>query len=276
MAASTSIRRIAAPAIGPRLGLGSYALRWTLRDEDPLSSCRLLISVTAELGLGLVQIADNVDLLELDARQRRELRAEADDAKVHIEVGTRSYRATDFRRMLRVAEAFDSQHIRVVGVDLRRLSALLVRVRADVSAWGGGVVVENYFPVRSSDLLATLSPFGDWVGTCADTANSIPAGEWPLDTLRNLLPDAHYVHIKDYKFVAGPNAIGWMLIGTPLGSGQQEVREIVRATAAAHHCPDLILEHWLPRMGSQRATTRAERAWLEQGLSVLRQIAPAS
>ena len=75
MAASTSTKSLAGAAVGPRHGLGSYALRWTLHDKDPLSSCRILLSVTAELGLALVQIADNVDLLELDARQRRELKA---------------------------------------------------------------------------------------------------------------------------------------------------------------------------------------------------------
>jgi len=246
-----------------------------LRDKHAFNSCRHLISVTSELGLSLVQIADNVALLELQANQRRELRAQADDADVHIEVGTRSYRAVDFRRMLRVAEAFDSRHLRVVGVDLPRLGALLASVEADVSTWGGRVVVENYFPVSSSELLATIAPFGNWVGTCADTANSIPAGEWPLDTLRQLLPYAHYVHIKDYKFVAGPNAIGWTLIGSPLGAGQQAVRAIVQAAAAAPHRPDLILEHWLPWMGSQRATSRAERDWVDHGLSVLRQLDPA-
>ena len=275
MAARTSTKGLATPVIGPRLALGSYALRWRLRDMDPLNSCRILISFAAQLGLSLLHIADNVDLLELDARQRRELRAEADDAKVHIEVGTRSYRASDFRHMIRVAKAFDSKHIRVVGTDLGRLAGLLARVSADVSAWGGGVVVENYSPVHSTDLLATIAPFKKWVSPCVDTANSIPSGEWPLETLGHLLPDAHYVHIKDYMFIPGPNAIGWTVIGTPLGTGQQKVREIVHSATAAPHRPDLVLEHWLPWMGGQRATVRAERDWIEHGLSVLRQIAPA-
>jgi len=241
-----------------------------LRDRDPLSSCRLLISTAAELGLDLLQIADNVALLELDRRQRRELRARADDARIHVEVGTRSYRAGDFRRMVRIADAFGSRHIRLVGVDPRRLGELLARVASDVAAWGGQVVVENYFPVRTPQLLETLLTAPYWVGTCADSANSIPAGEWPMETLSKLLPLALYVHIKDFRFLPGPDAIGWTLIGTPIGTGQQDVRAIVRATAAAAHHPDLILEHWLPWQGSQRATSRTERAWLEQGLALLR------
>jgi sugar phosphate isomerase/epimerase len=272
MAAFTSLRRgHSARCNTPiRLGLGSYALRWTLRDQDPVKSCRQLITTTAELGLDLVQIADNVALLDLEVPQRRELKALAGDAGVSVEVGTRSYRAGDFRRMLRIADTFGSRHVRVVGVDLRRLEELLGRVKTDVAAWGGLVVVENYFPVRTANLLQVLGDVGDWVGTCADTANSIPAGEWPLETLAGLLPFAYYVHIKDYQFVPGPDAIGWTLIGTPLGTGQQEVGAIVQAAATAPHRPDLVIEHWLPWMGSQCATSRAERDWVERGVSMLR------
>jgi sugar phosphate isomerase/epimerase len=254
----------------PNLGLGSYGLRWTLREQDPETSCRRLISTTAELGLDLVQIADNVDLLRLDARQLRQLRRLADDAGVHVEVGMRSYRAGDFRRMLRVASAFGSRHIRVTSNDLGGLGQLLAKVKADATAWGGLVVVENYSPIRTTDLLATILAAGDWVGTCVDTANSIPSGEWPLETLKMMLPLASYVHIKDFHFVPGPNAIGWALIGTPLGTGQQDVEAIVRATAAAARHPDLVLEHWLPWQGTEPATAQAERAWLDHGLSVLR------
>ncbi len=229
-----------------RLGLGSYALRWTLREVDAVSSCQQLISTTRQLGLDLLQIADNVALLELNPHQRRELRLLADDAGVRVEVGTDSYRASDFRRMIRVAVAFDSRHIRLVGRDLPRLGQLLARVKDDVTAWGGKVVVENYPPVPNVDLLATLRAAGRWVGTCADTANSIPAGEWPMETLDRLLPLAYYVHVKDFQFMPGPDSIGWALTGTPLGTGQQDVEAIVLAATSAAHHPDLILEHWLP------------------------------
>jgi sugar phosphate isomerase/epimerase len=258
-----------------RLGLGSYALRWTLRETEPAKSCRLLVTATAELGLDLVQIADNVALLDLEVSERRALRAMADRAGVCIEVGLRSYRAGDFRKMLRIADTLGARHIRVVGVDLLRLEELLRRVRADTEAWGGQVVVENYFPVPTSELLEVLGRAGGFVGTCADTANSIPAGEWPLETLRGLLPLARYVHIKDYQFVPAADAIGWTLIGAPLGTGCQKVEAIVRAAAEAPHSPDFILEHWLPWMGSQRATSRTEREWLEHGVSVLRPLLAA-
>ena len=91
-----------------------------------------------------------------------------------------------------------------------------------------------------------------------------------METLDRLLPLAHYVHVKDFQFMPGPDSIGWTLTGTPLGTGQQDVEAIVLAAACAAHHPDLILEHWLPWQGTQRATSRAERAWLEQGLHALR------
>jgi sugar phosphate isomerase/epimerase len=259
----------AAGTAPPKLALGSYGLRWTLRGGEAEANCQSLISATADLGLDLVQIADNVDLLKLDARQLRRLAKLADDAGVHVEVGMSSYRAADFRRMVRVARAFGSRHIRVISDDLVGLGQLLAQVKDDVTKWGGEVVVENYSPTRTTELLATIAAAGGWVGTCVDTANSIPAGEWPLDTLARLLPLAYYVHIKDFHFVPGPNAIGWALIGTPLGAGQQDVGAIVRQTAAAPRHPDLVLEHWLPWQGSAQATARAERAWLEEGLFVL-------
>ena len=67
MAASTTPKKSAesSPKEPLRLGLGS-SLRWTLRDVEPAKSCRLLVTATAELGLDLVQIADNVALCELE------------------------------------------------------------------------------------------------------------------------------------------------------------------------------------------------------------------
>lgn len=263
------------PGPSLRLGLGSYGLRWTVRDKAPAAACRLLISTAAELGLDLLQIADNVALLELDAPQRRAVKALADEAGVHLEVGLGTYAAADFRRMVRLAESFGSRHIRLVGKDPVRLAALLARIGSDVAKWGGGVVVENYFPVPTDRLLETLHGAPFFVGTCADTANSIPAGEWPSLTLKKLLPLASYVHIKDFHFVPGPDAIGWSLMGTPLGTGQQDVAGIVRATRAAPRHPDLIIEHWLPRARDRRTTSEAELDWLRRGVAMLRGLSGA-
>ena len=101
-----------------RVGLGIYALRWALRDHGAASSCRLLVQTARALGLDLVQIVDNVALLDLDRNRQREVRRAADDAGVHVEVGTRSYGAGDFRRLLRIAAMLDSRNVRVVGDDL--------------------------------------------------------------------------------------------------------------------------------------------------------------
>ena len=78
-----------------------------------------------------------------------------------------------------------------------------------MKSWGGLVVVENYAPVRSADLLAVVTTGGDWVRTCVDTANSIASGEWPVETMSTLLPRADCVHIKDFRFVAGPDGVGY-------------------------------------------------------------------
>jgi sugar phosphate isomerase/epimerase len=256
----------------PRIGLGSYALRWAVHDLDAASACRVLCQTAGELGLELLQIADNVALLELDQARQRELRRAADDASLRIEVGTRSYRAADFRRMLRLADAVDSRTIRLVGDDSRLLARLLARVGGEAQSWGGRVIVENYFPVRSDELLTILKAAGDWVGTCVDTANSIPCGEWPLETLARLLPLADAVHLKDFRFESGRDGIGFLLTGAPIGRGQQDVRAIVQAAVATPHHPPLILEQWLPWQSSRRTTLRAERSWLELGVAALNAI----
>jgi sugar phosphate isomerase/epimerase len=216
-----------------------------------------------------VQIVDNVDLLALDQRCAGELRRVADEVGVHVEIGTRSYRANDVRRLIRLAGLFDSQGIRVVGMDLRRLEALLARIDDVRKAWGGHVLVENYSPVRTDDLLQVIRTGSDWVRTCVDTANSIPTGEWPLETTSKLLPLADCVHIKDFRFDPGRDGIGFVLTGAPLGRGQQDLGAIVRAALAAETHPYFIQEQWLPWQGNQRKTLAVERKWLEEGLSVL-------
>src|SRR5215213_2972456 len=102
-----------------RLGLGSYACAWAIgvagyeAPETPMDAFGL-VRFAAELGLKLVQIADNLPLEALSEAQRQRLRDEAERHNVAVEVGTRGIQTELLRRYIDMAGYFSSPILRVV------------------------------------------------------------------------------------------------------------------------------------------------------------------
>src|SRR5688572_29622456 len=102
-----------------RLGIGSYTFVWSVgvpgypQPREPLTAERLLAKA-AELGVGVVQIADNLPLHRLSSQQVDALAHLAGELGIHIEVGTSGIGAEHLRTYVKLAERLKSSIVRVV------------------------------------------------------------------------------------------------------------------------------------------------------------------
>ena len=263
-----------------KLGLGSYLFRWSIGHkgivpENPMTAFELL-DIASRHGLSVVQYADNLPLHQLSEADLDLLAQQARDFGIALEVGTQPFDVTHVARYIAIGRRLDAGILRVAldGPDavkpvaeLAAEFALLLPLAKDA---GIRIAIENHFNFPSRrlvDLLAAIDD--DQVAICLDVANSICAGEWPMETVGILASHAINLHLKDYVIVPDSHGVGFAIHGCPLGQGRTNCQAILNA---APYPADMsvILEQWLPRSEDMDAVYRREHEWLEQSVSFAR------
>ncbi|PHP65215.1 endonuclease [Zhengella mangrovi] len=264
-----------------RLGLGSYAYRWSIGIKDQVPAVPMtpfdVLDAVAGYGLDVVQYADNMPLDRLSEAEQHRLHELAQDKGIALELGTQCFDAgqvSDYlvigqrigARILRVA--LDAEDALIPVPDLaERLRPLLEKARKA----GIRIAIENHFNYPSPRMVDLLETVGDdTLGVCLDVANSICAGEWPEETVRLLAPYAINLHLKDYVITPDTNGVGFYIHGVPLGQGRAPIPWILDQLA---HCPadmSVILEHWLPKGDDVQGARDKETPWLDQTVAAAR------
>lgn len=268
-----------------KLGLGSYAFRWSIGIKDlqpvrPMTAMEVLEIAHAH-GLSVVQYADNLPLDRLTPAQQLALRERADSYGMALELGTQSFDAEELGRYIPIGERIGSGILRVAldaadaQIPVHELAAQIREILPDGKRSGLRFAIENHFNYPSPRMVDLLEAVADRsLGVCLDVANSICAGEWPMTTIRMLAPYTINLHLKDYRITPDPYGVGFRIHGTPLGEGRAEIEEIL---ACLSHCPDdmsCILEHWLPQTEDMEATRRLEHEWLGRTVAAARRLIP--
>lgn len=269
-----------------KLGLGSYAFRWSIGIKDlqpakPMTAMEVL-EIAHGHGLSLVQYADNLPLDRLSAEEHLALKARADSYGMQLEVGTQSFNAEELARYIPIGERIGSKILRVALdaedalIPVPELAAQLRELLPDGKRAGLRFAIENHFNYPSPRMVELLDAVADdALGVCLDVANSICAGEWPMTTVKMLAPYTINLHLKDYQITPDPYGVGFRIHGTPLGEGRAEIEEIL---ASLSHCPDdmsVILEHWLPQTNDMDETRRLEHEWLDRTVAAAKRFVPA-
>lgn len=262
------------------LGLGSYSFRWSighkgLNPASPMTPADLL-DVAAKHKLGIVQYADNMPLSALSNAELDALKAKAQSLGIQIELGTQSFDATEVAQYIDIAARLDARILRVAldGPDAEKpiadlateFKALLPNAeRANVR-----IAIENHFNYPAPRMVTLLEAIGsDRVGVCLDVANSICAGEWPMETVNTLADHTINLHLKDYVIVPDPYGVGFVIHGCPLGQGRTDSRAVLDALPDTEM--SVIMEHWLPRSDDMEAARRAEHDWVAQSVAYARE-----
>ncbi|MCJ8150808.1 sugar phosphate isomerase/epimerase (plasmid) [Shinella sp. H4-D48] len=270
-----------------KLGLGSYAFRWSigikdLRPAKPMTAMEVL-EIAHQHGLSLVQYADNLPLDRLTAEDHLALKARADSYDMTLELGTQSFDAEELARYIPIGERIGSKILRVALdaedalIPIPELAAQIRELLPDGKRAGLRFAIENHFNYPSPRMVALLDAVSDEaLGVCLDVANSICAGEWPITTVKMLAPYTINLHLKDYDITPDPYGVGFGIHGTPLSEGRAEIEEIL---AMLTHCPDdmsVILEHWLPQSGDMEETRQMEHVWLGRTVAAAKRLVPGN
>jgi len=268
-----------------RLGLGSYACAWAIgfpgsRPAVPLDAVGL-IRRAAGLGLGLVQIADNLPLEDLPPEEIASIRRAALSAGVAVELGTRGIAPARLRRMFELCGVFDCRLLRVVveTADHHPSPAEVTRaigeLTPELERLGIVLAIENHdrFPAMSLALImdAIRSPN---VGVCLDTVNSFGCLEGPEYVVSTLAPFVVSLHVKDFTIRRAGHMMGFEITGAPAGQGMLDIPWLLRHLRAAGRDPNAILELWPAPETSVDATIKKEEEWARTSVQFLRTLIP--
>jgi sugar phosphate isomerase/epimerase len=255
-----------------RLGISSWTYTWAIGvpghpPEHPMDAVGLL-DRAAELGVHLVQVADNLPLdrlspLELDAFEKR-----AHELDVSIEVGTRGIGHANLRTYLQIARRLGSPIVRVVidTADYRPAPDQVVHIiKAIIPEFEQAEIclaIENHDRFEARTLAQIVERIGSgYVGICLDTVNSFGALEGPKVVLEALGPLVVNLHIKDFSIFRASHLMGFTIEGRPAGQGQLSVPWLLAELGKLGLDPNAILELWTPPEDTLPASIAKEDAW---------------
>jgi 3-oxoisoapionate decarboxylase len=269
-----------------RLGIGSYTYGWSVGvpgyppPPRPLTAAGLL-NRAAELGVRVVQIADNLPLDRLGADELDSLARDAGRLGIDLEVGTRGIGPDLLRRYAEIAARLRSPILRTLidtpdhRPDPDEVVAALRAALPDLERLGICLAIENHDRFRADILADILAQVGSpRVGICLDTANSIGCVE-NLDTLADVL-GARIVnlHLKDHCIFRPPHHNGFVVEGRPAGRGQLDVPRLLRLVREIGRDPNVIVELWTPPEATPAETVAKEEAWARESVGYLRRFLP--
>ncbi len=266
-----------------KLGLGSYGVAWAIgvagypAPPSPLDAFGL-VTLAHELGLRLVQIADNLPLHTLPTEQRAALRRHAEALGVAVEVGTRGILHDHLLAYLEIAREFNSPILRVVVDSAGHHpppDEVVARVRAFLPMLEAAEVtlaIENHDRFHAGTLAEVVQAVGSpYVGICLDTVNSFGALEGPAVVVEALAPYVVNLHVKEFIVRRVPHNMGFIVTGAPAGQGMLNVPWLLERLQAHGRQCNAIIETWLDPLPEAAATVAQERSYVEQSVAYLRE-----
>ncbi len=264
-----------------RLGIGSYTYTWSIgvrghAPEHPMTALELLRKA-AELGVQVVQFADNLPLDSLPEQELEAVRSRANDLGISVEVGTRGLAPDHLRRYIALAVRFGSPILRII-VDtveckpaVEEVVATLRQLSPELKAARVCVAIENHDRLPARVLARMVGQIGSPnVGICLDTVNSFGALEGPEAVLDALGPWVVNLHIKDFAVERAGHMMGFVVEGRPAGRGRLDVPWLLRTLRALGRDPNAILELWTPPEPTLAATIAKEDQWAADSIRYLK------
>jgi sugar phosphate isomerase/epimerase len=266
-----------------RLGISSYTYVWAVgvpgfpQPARPLTVDGLL-DKAADLGVKVVQIADNLPLHQLSSGKLDCLAARAEEQGIDLEVGTAGLSPDHLSQYLSIAVRLHSPFVRVV-IDSEEsqpspyaAAQMLAEVLPDFRRADVCLAIENHDRFPASVLADLLKRAGDGVGICLDTGNSLACGEDVHTVLRVLAPWVVNVHLKDFFVQRLPHKKGFVVEGRKAGCGVLNIAAVIDELRAAGRDPNLILELWPPPEPTIEESIAKEEAWARESIVYLRNI----
>jgi sugar phosphate isomerase/epimerase len=236
-----------------------------------------LLNRAAELGVRVVQIADNLLNEQQDLEGLPRVVEQARILGIDLEWGMAGLAPERIRRGLFHATEVGSSVLRLLldtpqhhptpDEVVSTLSGLLPEFeRAGVT-----LAIENHDRFRAATLLDILRRLqSDAVGICFDTANSIGCLESAERVLDVLGPRVVNVHIKDYCISRPAHQKGFVVEGRAAGRGQLAIGGLISRLRELGRDPNVIIELWPPPQSTLAESVALESAWAGESVHFLR------
>jgi len=263
-----------------RLGISSYTFPWSIGvagDEPatPMSAADLLTRAR-DLGVMVVQVADNLPLHLHTSSELASLNYQARSSGIQVEIGTRGISEENILRYLDIAVLFGSPILRVVVDEAgcepspAQIVSLLGRHEAGFRRAGVTLAIENHDRLSSAVLAGIIESLGqEWVGICLDTVNSLGALEGPDLVIQRLGPLAVNLHVKDFVIIRSNANMGFDVRGCPVGAGRLDLERLFRSVGGPLREITAVLELWTPRQATIAQTVALEESWARRSFDVL-------
>lgn len=261
------------------LGISSYSYTWAVGVPGHLPEQRLtelnLLTKAGEVGVSLVQIADNLPLHEMTEDRIDALVTTAARKNIRLEAGSNRMTRENLERYIILAERIKSPILRfVIDSDdykpsLNEIISIIRNAEPELKKNNVTLALENHdrlFTYQFVDIIEKInSPF---VGVCLDCANSLGAGEGLHAVVSALAPYAVNFHLKEISIKRKFHKMGFDIEGKPFGEGNLPLEWMLERLTKK--CKTAILEQWTPPEESLAATIEKENRWAAQSIAYLR------
>jgi 3-oxoisoapionate decarboxylase len=267
-----------------KLGISTWSLPWSVgvpgypQPTRPLGVVDL-VAKASDLGVGVLQIADNLPLHALTKDDLGDLAEAARHHGLALEVGTRGLDHDNLLRYIDIAAQIGARSLRTVvsgamlpASDLAGAETAIRAVIGELEKHNLTLALENneaFSALQYSQLTQRIS--NAHFGICLDTANSVGRPE-PLQTLVDHLGSfTVMLHAKDYDIKRVDTRMGFSVVGRPAGSGRVDFGQLLDDLRARGRSDiSVVVEHWPPFEGTIEATVQLEEEWVSTSVEFLR------
>jgi sugar phosphate isomerase/epimerase len=264
-----------------QIGIGTFSYAWGIgvagfeKASRPVGVFDLL-DQAGRLGVEVVQYVDNLPLTALSETEMDRFVARAGELCLTVEVGMRGIDPAGIREHLRLARRVGSPYVRALfqvpptpEAPAEAVHALRPLV-AEFADAGLLLALENHENQPARVLRGVIEELGTGtVRAVLDTINSMGRLETPDTVVDALAPVTRNLHLKDFVVKRVPAQLGYVIEGTPAGTGVLDVPGILRRLP-----PDasVVLEQWPPLGPSMDETAEREARWAEESVAYLRRV----
>ncbi len=264
-----------------KLGISSYSYTWAIgvpgkMPRNPMDFTDLLAKAD-ELGVDLIQVADNLPFDRLNSEELAEYARLAQASGIALEVGARGMTDSSLEEYIGIAERAGSSLLRFVidgpgyRPDLDTIHGVITNACPVLAEKNIILALENYERLKAKDFVKIVERAGsDQVGICLDSVNSIGAGEGLETVVKLLAPLTVNLHMKEFTIKRIYHMMGFQVEGVPAGEGMLNIPWLLQQVG--NHCRSAILEQWVPPEPAIEDTVLKEAAWAKQSIEYLQTI----